>query len=475
MPACRDASVGGDLALRTCPEGPVAVLGLGFGDEGKGAVVDALARVRARGRRPLVARFNGGPQAAHHVVTPAGRVHCFAQFGAGALAGARTCLSRFMLVQPLALAREADSLQEAGLVDPWSGLVVDRRCAVVTPFHRLLGRIEELSRGTARHGSCGLGVGPAWRDAHNPHAPCLRVGALTGGRAGLVRVLRQIQLLKLDRAEQLAEAAPAPAIAPLVAELARPDLAEVFADACLAIAARLHVDEGEQLRKALQSDPAGVIFEGAHGALLDADRGFFPFVTPSPVSFAQAEALCAEVPSAPPLRRLGVLRAYGTRHGPGPFVAEDPALDLPEAHNLPGPWQGPMRVGWFDLVAARLGLAIAGRVDGLVVTHLDRLAGRRQISVCDAWMWKDGAVVRDFAPVEGSLEARAQVTHALFEARPRWRRLPGWSGPDSRELREFLDFVAVEVGVPVAATAWGPRASDHRGESASADGDEAGK
>ncbi|WAS92570.1 adenylosuccinate synthetase [Nannocystis punicea] len=475
VPACVDASVVGGLALRTCPEGPVAVLGCGFGDEGKGAVVDALARARAGGRRPLVVRFNGGPQAAHHVVDPEGRVHCFAQFGAGALAGARSCLSRFMLVEPLALAREADVLCDAGLADPWSGLVVDRRCAVVTPFHRLLGRIEELSRGTARHGSCGLGVGPAWRDAHNPHAVCLRVGALTGDRPGLVRVLRQIQLLKLDRAEQLAEAASAPAIAPLVAELARPDLADVVADAYLGIAARLLVDEGEQLRAALQEGPEAVIFEGAHGALLDADRGFFPFVTPSAVSFAQAEALCAEVPSAPPLRRLGVLRAYGTRHGPGPFVAEDPSLDLPESHNLPGPWQGPMRVGWFDLVAARLGLAIAGRVDGLVVTHLDRLAGRKQISVCDAWSFRDGAEVRDFVPATGSLESRAEATRALAEARPSWRRLLGWNGPDSREAGEFLDFVALELGVRIAATAWGPRASDQRGWSAFEERDESGK
>jgi len=457
---------GDDLALRTCPEGPVAVLGCGFGDEGKGAVVDALARLRGRERRPLVVRFNGGPQAAHHVVTVDARVHCFAQFGAGALAGGRTCLSRFMLVEPLALAREADALRAAGLADPWADLVVDRRCAVVTPFHRLLGRIEELSRGTARHGSCGLGVGPAWRDAHNPHALCLRVGALMEGRPGLVRRLRQIQLLKLDRAEQFAEAASEPAIAPLLAELARRELPEDVADAYLAIAARLSVDEGEQLRAALRDAPGAVIFEGAHGALLDAERGFFPFVTPSRVDFDQAETLCAEAPAAAPLRRLGVLRAYATRHGPGPFVAEDPALELPEPHNRPGPWQGPMRVGWFDLVAARLGLAIAGRVDGLVVTHLDRLAGRRQISVCDGWTAPDGHVVREFAPVTGSLVERTEAARGLAETRPRWRQLTGWSGPQTRESEEFLDLVAVELGLPIAATGWGPRAIDQRGWSA---------
>lgn len=454
--------MGGDLALQTCPERPVAVLGCGFGDEGKGALVDALARARAGGGRPLVVRFNGGPQAAHHVVTPDGRVHCFAQFGAGALAGARSFLSRFMLVEPLALAREADVLRHAGLVDPLGDLVVDRRCAVVTPFHRLLGRIEELSRGAGRHGSCGLGVFPAWRDAHNPHALCLRVGALFDDRARLVRALRHIQLSKLDRAEQLADAAPDPAIAPLLAELARPDLAEVVADLYLAIAARLVVDEGEQLRQCLRDRPGAVIFEGAHGALLDADRGFYPHVTPSPVDFGQAEALLAEQPGAPPLRRLGVLRAYSTRHGPGPFVAEDPALDLPEPHNRAGDWQGPMRLGWFDLVAARLGLAIAGRLDGLVLTHLDRLAGRRQISVCEAWAFQDGVVSREHAPVTGDLQARAAATLRVAEARPVWRHLTGWSEPDDRESQNFLNLIAAELVVPVVAATWGPRASDPR-------------
>lgn len=459
----RARPVTGDLALDPCAIGPVAVIGLGFGDEGKGAVVDALVRRR---RAALVVRYNGGPQAAHHVVTPDGHVHCFAQFGAGALAGARTFLSRFMLVEPRGLALEADALVAAGLADPLAGLVIDRRCALVTPFHRLLGRIEELSRGTARHGSCGLGVGPAWRDAHNPHAPCLRFGALAGDRAGVRRVLRQIQLAKLDRAEQLLDAAPqaAAAIAPLLAELARPDLADDIRDAYAAIAARIHADEGEALHAALRERPGGVVFEGAHGALLDADRGFFPFVTPSAVTLSQAGALVAESPGAPPLLRLGVLRAYGTRHGPGPFVAEDPALDLPEAHNRAGPWQGPMRTGWFDSVAARHGLAIAGPIDGLVVTHLDRLAGRPVVPVCETWhLPGDLAPVREVAPCAGTLDERTAFTRRLAAGRPGWRHLPGWTAANTRECGEYLKWIAAEIVVPIAATAWGPRATDQQG------------
>src|SRR5688500_5963008 len=136
---------------------PIVVTRLGLGDEGKGATVDALVRRHAL---ELVVRHNGGPPAAHHVVRADGAVPCFAQFGAGTLVpGGRTRLSRFMLVEPLALAREAAALERLGIAAPLRRVTIDVACAIVTPFHRLYGRMQELSRGTGRHGSCGLGVG----------------------------------------------------------------------------------------------------------------------------------------------------------------------------------------------------------------------------------------------------------------------------------------------------------------------------
>src|SRR5690606_13099066 len=142
-----------------------------------------------------------------------------------------------------------------------------------------------------------------------------------------------------------------------------------------------------------------------------------------------------------------------------PFVAEDPGLDLPEPHNRAGPWQGPMRLGWFDLVAARLGLSIAGRLDGLVLTHLDRLAGRREISVCEAWAFPNSAVMRDCAPVIGTPEVRTTTTMRVGEARPVWCHLTGWNTPDDRESQDFLNFIRSELVVPVVMATWGPRAS----------------
>ncbi|NUU25051.1 MAG: adenylosuccinate synthetase, partial [Streptomycetaceae bacterium] len=151
----------------------VVVVDLGFGDAGKGTVVDHLcARPGARVR--AVVRFNGGAQAAHNVVTDDGRHHTFAQFGSGTFSpGVETHLSRFMLLDPLALAAEADHLAALGVPDPLGQLTVDREALLITPFHAAANRARELARGAGRHGSCGMGVGEtaAFALAHPELAP----------------------------------------------------------------------------------------------------------------------------------------------------------------------------------------------------------------------------------------------------------------------------------------------------------------
>src|SRR5688572_10036886 len=129
------------------------VVGLGFGDEGKGTIIDYLAR---RYRAHTVIRFNGGPQAAHHVVTADGRAHCFSQFGSATLIdGVCTYLSRFMLLDPLALINENYHLKQLGITDGLKRLTIDKDSLIVTPFHKLINRMQEIARGDKRHGSCG--------------------------------------------------------------------------------------------------------------------------------------------------------------------------------------------------------------------------------------------------------------------------------------------------------------------------------
>ena len=135
---------------------------LGFGDAGKGSIVDFLTRTYGA---HTVIRYNGGAQAGHRVVTPAGpgmmqQEHVFAQFGAGTLAGAATHLSRFMLLDPLAMMAEEAHLQTLGITDAFQRTTIDARAVVITPFQRAVNRVREALRGAGRHGSCGMGIGP---------------------------------------------------------------------------------------------------------------------------------------------------------------------------------------------------------------------------------------------------------------------------------------------------------------------------
>ena len=117
----------------------ITVVGLAYGDCGKGTVVNFLTRER---QAHTVVRFNGGPQAGHNVVTPDGRHHTFSQFGSGALVpGTRTLLSQFVLIEPYALLNESDHLERLNVVDPLASLMIDRRSVVITPAHQAANRL----------------------------------------------------------------------------------------------------------------------------------------------------------------------------------------------------------------------------------------------------------------------------------------------------------------------------------------------
>jgi adenylosuccinate synthase len=130
-----------------------------------------------------------------------------------------------------------------------------------------------------------------------------------------------------------------------------------------------------------------VVLESAQGALLDRDHGFFPHVTPSRITRAAALAAAAELGLTGSLEVWGVLRAYHTRHGEGPFPSESPALAarLPEPHNREDGPAGRFRVGWFDAVLARHALAFAGPIDRLAITCLDRVEPLPDLAIVDAW------------------------------------------------------------------------------------------
>jgi len=408
----------------------VAVVDLGYGDSGKGTVVDWLC---AGGEVDAVVRFNGGAQAAHNVVTPDGRHHVFAQFGSGTFtAGVRTHLSRFALVDPLALVAEADHLAAVGVPDALDRVTVDRRAMLTTPYHAAANRARETARGARRHGSCGMGIGEtvAYALAHGEDAP--RAGDCDDP-ATLAGKLRRLG----DRLAAELGPLPAPSVGACV---------EAFG----AFACRVALVDGGHLRRLLRA--GRVVFEGAQGVLLDEWHGFHPFTTWSTTTFANVDALLNEAGMPGEVIRLGVLRTYATRHGPGPFVTEDPSLTaaLPDRHNGWGRWQGGFRVGHLDLVAARYAVEVCGGVDWLALTHLDVAEVRDDLRVCRAYELDGDRVERLVPGPAGDLDRQAALTRRLLGARPVCERVDGG----------WLETVAGALGVPAALASRGPTASD---------------
>jgi adenylosuccinate synthase len=352
----------------------ILTVGLGFGDEGKGAAVDFLAR---RYAADLVVRYCGGSQAGHNVELPDGRRHTFSQFGAGTLASPappRTHLGPRVVIDPLAILREAAHLSEMGVKHPLDLLTVHPRCLVTTRWHKALNRLRELSRGGERHGSCGQGIGEArsyWL-AHGPDA----VFAADLHDLDVLRekldLQRQRVLLELQGFIHRIDAGA----------LEEMDLWDLTAEA---VAGDLH-EAGERLALSAEMPACETaIFEGAQGVLLDEYRGFHPHTTWSTVTPHHAWELVQQA-GAEEVAVLGITRAYATRHGEGPLPTFSPewTARLQDPGNPPNAWQGSLRCGWLDLPLLRYAAAVAGPLDGLVVNHLDQVTGGEYM-VCEEY------------------------------------------------------------------------------------------
>jgi len=426
-------------------KGHVIVVDLGYGDAGKGTVVEWLcaqsardARDAADGRgRPVqaVVRFNGGAQAAHHVLGPDGETHAFAQFGSGTFTpGTRTFLSRFTLVDLFALVAEAEHLTSLGITDPFCLLTIDPGALLTTPYHRAANRAREEARGEGRHGSCGMGVGETARYAVDfPHdAP--RVGDIARPRVLIAKLTRLRDWL----AGELPGASPLPPPG---------HLAAVYRT----IADRVTLAGDGHLAGLLAQGP--VVFEGAQGVLLDEWRGFHPYTTWSTTTFENAETLLRECGAA--AIRLGVTRTYQTRHGPGPFPTEDRTLDLPERHNGDGHWQGPFRVGHLDALALGYAAEVTGGVDAVALTHLDtarRAAGR--LRICRGYRLGGRDVTRIEPGPARDLAYQESLGQALLRA------LPVYPPAGAPAADEWPDAVAEILDAPVTIRSHGPAVTD---------------
>jgi adenylosuccinate synthase len=363
----------------------VIIADIGYGDTGKGTITDFLSR---QSDKVLIVRYNGGPQAAHNVVTPECK-HTFSQFGSGTLVpGVRTHLSHHVMVNPINLFNENNGLEKIGVNDALSRLTVDERAIVITPFHKAANRIREMVRGAKRHGSCGEGVSEAVSDSLVGN--CLRVSDLYQARR-LRERLYWMMHKKCEELKDLFSLLPDTEEAEYeMAVLNDENIVELIIPYYANFINRVRIVGEGYLRGAL-NESSLAIFEGAQGVLLDVDIGFFPHVTRSDITPALAFDLLGEEFSNRAIV-LGTTRIYATRHGHGPFVSESPNIKIqPAENNEENEWQGPFRIGYLDTVAARYAIQNMGKLDYLAVTCVDRLCDIADpISICDAYQYRGG-------------------------------------------------------------------------------------
>ncbi|MEA2327215.1 MAG: adenylosuccinate synthase [Thermoanaerobaculia bacterium] len=418
------------------------IVDLGFGDAGKGLLTDYL--VRRTGAR-MVVRYNGGAQAGHNVVTPDGRHHTFAQFGSGTFVpGVRTFLSRDVVVHPTALLREELALRSAGVTDGFERLSISADALVITPYHQALGRMRELARGPAVHGTCGAGVGETVGHDRARLGEAIRVADLAD-RPRLCRKLGRIRDYAWSQVSELNSRFRAHECGKIEAAVFdRPDALERWCDETRRVVPLIG-DENAWVR----TTDSAVIFEGAQGVLLDEWHGFHPYTTWSTCTAAPAVQLLSQFAPDAEVCRIGVLRTYAVRHGAGPLPTETPDIAAPPEHNTFNAWQGAVRRGWFDGVLARYAAEADGGIDALAITHLDWLSRIGTWTYCDSYL----PDLRLYSSAVRSLDRQEQMTSLLAKVRPVLRDSP------ARE-EEVLEMIEHLTGKHVAFGSRGPSAGD---------------
>jgi adenylosuccinate synthase len=374
----------------------IVLLGAQWGDEGKGKVTDLLGS-----RVDYVVRFSGGNNAGHTVVTPDGQKFALHLMPSGALhPNAVTVIGNGVVVDPKVLLGEMDGLTERG-VDV-SRLLLSADAHLIMPHHRALDRVVERYLGNARIGTTGRGIGPAYGDKVARMG--IRVQDLLD--PGILR--QKLELVLREKNQILFK----------VYNRKGFDV-DAVVEEYLTYAERLkpHIaDTRLVLHKALEEGKS-VLMEGAQATLLDLDHGTYPFVTSSNPT-AGGACVGTGIPPTRIGRVIGVIKAYTTRIGSGPFPTElldDMGEHLRKMGGEYGTTTGrPRRCGWFDAVVGRYAVRVNGITD-LVVTKLDILSGLDQVPICVGYEI-DGERVYDMPMTQT----------AFHHATPVYEYHPGW-------------------------------------------------
>jgi adenylosuccinate synthase len=390
--------------------GNVTVIGAQWGDEGKGKIVDWLA-VRA----DMVVRFQGGHNAGHTLVVD-GTTYKLSLLPSGIVRGKPSVIGNGVVLDPWALKSEVERIREQGVAVTPDILKIADTCPLILPIHRDLDALREDASGVGKIGTTRRGIGPAYED---------KVGR---------RAIRVCDLAHLDDLEPMLDRLCAHHDAlragfeepPVDRERLRRDLGEV-ADFVLQFAAPVWRDLDVAVRGGDR-----ILFEGAQGMLLDVDHGTYPFVTSSNTVAGTTGSGSGVGPSAAGFV-LGIVKAYTTRVGSGPFPTEqdnEVGQSLGERGHEFGTVTGRQRrCGWFDAVLVRQAVAISG-ITGIALTKLDVLDGFETVKICTGYR-VEGATFGYLPP------------HAADQARvePIYEEVHGWPG-STRGARSWADLPA---------------------------------
>lgn len=418
--------------------GNTCVVGLQWGDEGKGKVVDALLE-----HYDAVVRYSGGANAGHTVVVGDARF-ALHQLPSGIIRpNVASVIAGGTVIDPAVLLGEIAALRERG-VAVGDNLHISDRAHVVMPYHRMEDQLAEKRAADAdRLGTTARGIGPCYADKMSR-----RFG------------VRVCDLYRPDRLRERLAAIVAHKSAYFAAvyEARETPSAARIADEYLQFAEHMRrfVCDTAALVNGMLSGGKRVMFEGAQGSLLDVDHGTYPYVTSSNACTGGA-ASGAGVPPTAIRSTVGVIKAYSTRVGAGPFPTElkdDLGAEIRERGHEYGTTTGrPRRCGWFDAVAAGYAARLTGPTH-LAVMHLDTLSGFEQVQVCVAY--RAGGRTLNTFPAD---------TYSLLEAEPVYETLPGWKESLGacrrydelpRAAREFVEALGRLLSAPVTMISVGP-------------------
>ncbi len=416
----------------------VAVIGAQWGDEGKGKIVDLLTE-----EADVVARYSGGHNAGHTILVGSEKF-VFHLLPSGILHRGKTCvIGNGVVLDPEALLKEIDAVVARGH-EVGQNLLISTQAHVIMPYHKTMDQQSERLRGKRKIGTTGRGIGPAYVDKV--------------ARIGIRLVDLMDEAVFRDKLEHNLEEKNV--VFRNLYGLPEFPFQEIF-DSYRRFAERLlpHMSDTSLFLEKTLAEGRKVLFEGAQGAMLDVDHGTYPFVTSSSPTTG---GICTGLGLGPSAvgTVLGVVKAYTTRVGEGPFPTElgcDTGSRLRDGGSEYGATTGrPRRCGWFDAVVARYARRI-NSIDSLALTKLDVLDGFDEIKICTGYRL-DGVPVGEF-PASFAAQHRVTPEYAVF---------PGWKSSigDVRrigdlpvEAKAYIEAIEKLTGMPVALVSVGAERS----------------